>query len=74
MANVAQAFDEAMFSVYRLAKDEAGYNATIFLSMLHEHGGLATAKALTKVKAGSLRARPLGPYRRSRRCREYGLA
>jgi hypothetical protein len=41
-----QAFDEAMFNVYRLAKEEAGYNATIFLGMLHDRGGLATAKAL----------------------------
>lgn len=35
-----------MFDVYRRAKDEAGYNATIFLKMLADHGGLATAKTL----------------------------
>jgi hypothetical protein len=53
MANVTQGFDEAMFNVYRLAKDEAGYNATIFLSMLHERGGLATAKALINAQKPS---------------------
>ena len=39
-------FDEAMFSIYRRAKDEAQYNATIFLSMLTRDRGLRTAKYL----------------------------
>jgi len=39
-------FDEAMFEIYRRAKAEASYNATIFLKMLHERGGLSTAKYL----------------------------
>ena len=41
-----QTFDQAMFGIYKAAKDEAGYNATIFLGMLTERGGLATAKYL----------------------------
>lgn len=39
-------FDEAMFSIYRKAFYEWGYNATRFLQMLREHGGLDTAKIL----------------------------
>lgn len=39
-------FDAAMFDIYRRAKDEAGYPANIFLKMLTDHGGLATAKTL----------------------------
>src|SRR5712691_3208474 len=44
--DINRAFDEAMFNIYRSAKSEANYNATIFLNMLHERGGLATAKYL----------------------------
>lgn len=39
-------FEAAMFDVYRRAKDEAGYNATIFLKMVTDQGGLATARQL----------------------------
>lgn len=46
MANIEAQFDQAMFDVYRRAKDEAAYNATIFLQMLTESGGLHTAKTL----------------------------
>jgi hypothetical protein len=35
-----------MFDIYRRAKSEAGYNATIFLNMVSERGGLNTAKYL----------------------------
>ena len=35
-----------MYEVYRRAKDEYGYNATRFLEMLGEHGGLDTAHIL----------------------------
>lgn len=41
-----QKFDQAMFEIYQTAKKEAGYNATIFLRMLTDKGGLATAKYL----------------------------
>jgi hypothetical protein len=39
-------FENAMHQIYVRAKKEAGYNATIFLDMLHKQGGLATAKQL----------------------------
>ena len=39
-------FDAAMFDIYRRAKSEAGYSATIFLRMITDRGGLATAKYL----------------------------
>lgn len=39
-------FENAMHQIYVRAKKEAGYNATIFLGMLHERGGLGTAKFL----------------------------
>ncbi|MFW9879033.1 MAG: hypothetical protein ACFFG0_38630 [Candidatus Thorarchaeota archaeon] len=39
-------FDRAMLSIYERAKNEAGYNATRFLQMLYDYGGLETAKIL----------------------------
>ncbi len=39
-------FNEAMLNIYRRAKAEADYNATRFLSMVVEHGGLETARYL----------------------------
>ncbi len=41
-------FDRAMLGIYRNGKSEAGYNATRFLAMLHEHGGLKTARMLLR--------------------------
>jgi hypothetical protein len=46
MRNPSNNFDEAMFGIYRRAKSEAEYNATIFLRMISERGGLATARYL----------------------------
>ncbi len=46
MADTKAAFDSAMFEIYRRAKAEAGYNASLFLVMLMSRGGLATAKSL----------------------------
>jgi hypothetical protein len=46
MQNLTKQFDAAMFEIYRRAKLEAGYNATIFLRMISDRGGLATAKYL----------------------------
>ncbi len=40
------AFHEAMLGIYHAAKGECGYNATYFLQMVNEHGGLAAAKQL----------------------------
>ena len=42
-----------MFDIYRRAKSEAKYNATIFLSMLNDKGGLATAKTLINAESQS---------------------
>ena len=41
-----QEFTETMFNIYRSARDECDYNATRFLQMLNEHGGLETARIL----------------------------
>ncbi len=46
MMRAIKQFDAAMFSIYNRAKSEAGYNATIFLGMLNDRGGLSTAKHL----------------------------
>jgi hypothetical protein len=46
MAEIEKQFEEAMFNIYRRAKAEAKYNATIFLQMLTDEGGLRTAKTL----------------------------
>jgi hypothetical protein len=46
MQTLSKQFDAAMFDIYRRAKSEAGYNATIFLGMLNDRGGLSTAKYL----------------------------
>jgi len=41
-----QGFDEAMLQIYNRARSECKYNATRFLRMLHEHGGIETARRL----------------------------
>lgn len=41
-----KAFDRRMVQIYERAKSEIGYNATYFLRMLSEHGGLETARRL----------------------------
>jgi hypothetical protein len=46
MQDPSKNFDGAMFDIYRRAKSEAGYNATTFLQMLSNRGGLDTAKYL----------------------------
>jgi hypothetical protein len=49
-ANTSQAIEPAfaqeMHRIYQRALSEAGYKATRFLHMLHEHGGLQTARML----------------------------
>ena len=40
------AFGNEMHRIYQRALAEAGYKATRFLHMLHEHGGLQTARML----------------------------
>jgi|SRR3990170_3965195 len=46
LKDLGRQFDEAMFDIYRRAKSEARYNATIFLKMLTDNGGVPTAKYL----------------------------
>jgi hypothetical protein len=46
MVDILKQFDEAMFTIYRRAKSEAKYTASIFYNMLNDRGGLATAKYL----------------------------
>ena len=46
MANLESSFDEAMLNIYRTAKDECDYNATYFLRMIQNYGGLGAAKRL----------------------------
>jgi hypothetical protein len=46
MQDLSKQFDTAMLAIYRRAKSEAAYNATIFLRMLGDRGGLSTAKYL----------------------------
>jgi len=46
MEKLKAEFQEAMFNIYRVAKDEAKYPANVFLKMLTDRGGLDTAKYL----------------------------
>ncbi|MXZ33033.1 MAG: hypothetical protein F4234_09205 [Gammaproteobacteria bacterium] len=39
-------FHEAMLDIYRRAKEEAGYNASLFLRMVVDQGGLQAARKL----------------------------
>ena len=39
-------FEKSMHGIYKSAKNELNYNASIFLRMLHDHDGLGTAKRL----------------------------
>ena len=39
-------FHEAMVSIYKHAKSDAGYNATRFIQMVSEEGGYKTARTL----------------------------
>ncbi len=46
MNELERSFHRAMISVYEDAKREIGYNATRFLQMVSEQGGVATARQL----------------------------
>jgi hypothetical protein len=46
MSSLSKQFDQAMAEIYRRAKKEAGYPASIFFQMINDRGGLATAKFL----------------------------
>lgn len=53
MPDLSKQFDAAMFEIYRRAKTEVGYNATVFLRMLNNRGGLSTAKYLINASKSS---------------------
>ena len=44
--DIQAVFGQEMFRIYQRALSEADYKATRFLHMLHEHGGLQTARIL----------------------------
>ncbi len=44
--NLEDQFHDAMISIYKRAKSECNYNATRFLQMVNELGGLRAAKSL----------------------------
>ena len=46
MDDLQRRFTRAMVSIYETAKRELGYNATRFVQMISEQGGLTTAKQL----------------------------
>ena len=46
MSSLSDQFTLTLFEAYRRAKFEAKYNATIFLGMLNDRGGLETARYL----------------------------
>ena len=51
--DLEKAFHRAMLDVYLDAKNEAKYNATRFLSMVNELGGLETARVLLRASSVS---------------------
>jgi hypothetical protein len=53
MAPPVDRFTLAMFEIYRRAKAEAHYNATIFYKMICDRGGLETAKVLINAQQPS---------------------
>jgi len=46
LSKLESEFHDAMLEIYRRAKSEADYNATRFLGMVSERGGLETARTL----------------------------
>ena len=60
--NLESEFDEAMRDTYRRAS-EHGYNPSVFLGMINQHGGVGTAKRLLasrSYQSGLIRLRNLG--------------
>lgn len=46
MDETERQFNRAMVAIYETAKRDLGYNATRFLQMLSDHGGVAAARQL----------------------------
>ncbi len=53
MTKLESRFHRAMIGIYEKAKEECNYNATRFLTMVSESGGLATAKTLLATRRPS---------------------
>ena len=53
MTDLEKQFDHDMRDIYITAKRECGYNATRFLQMISDMGGLAAAKQLIHKEGGS---------------------
>ena len=47
---VEERFHRAMINIYETAKEECDYNATYFIQMVAEHGGVETARRLLRAK------------------------
>ena len=46
MTEAERKFNSAMKDIYQIAKRECGYNATRFMQLVAEKGGVAAAKQL----------------------------
>jgi hypothetical protein len=53
MTDLEMRFHDAMIAIYEIAKREYRYNATRFLQMVSEQGGLAAARTLLATSAPS---------------------
>ena len=53
MTDVERKFNVAMMDIYKTAKKECGYNATRFMQMVAEKGGVAAAKQLIAKNGGT---------------------
>ncbi len=53
MNSLENEFNAAMQNIYQTAKKELGYNATRFLQLISDNGGLKAAKILISKKGGT---------------------
>ena len=53
MTDIERKFNIAMMDIYKTAKQECGYNATRFMQMVAEKGGVAAAKQLISKDGGT---------------------
>lgn len=53
MSPTKMAFDRAMMDIYHRAKAETGYTPSLFLKLLADKGGVATAKQLINAASPS---------------------
>lgn len=53
MTDLEKSFDRAMREIYITAKRECGYNATRFIQLVGEKGGLVAAKQLISKPGGT---------------------